>query len=517
MKKQKIKKVVGFLSIVIVVIAIYTFIKINVNSTTRESICFKALAVKLDVSVDPIDVVKEDLEKLQVLVEFSLAARSEMLAVSNRLKVDVDSPIKSRDLVVLREGTENYYSVRKDLLEIANMYECGIEVSETTLQNYGIDHTLKLKGLMISLGAALTLYDNYLLGALMFEQDSRLRNLINDPDMGFGLVANMLQDMTVNANSIETRHRIRKVIAYYNDSSEELENLVEEEDDFAYLHQLIQSSPSYNYVRKIRLKEIASKKFVAFERITSDMISESSKDGFDMVSGLFGNTMGLFESRKGKLYGNNIVKKHIIETLQPLDILLEKTPFRLTDKLIPGHFGHVAIWTGTKAELIDLELWDNPYVQKHAEELNSGDDVNSKNEHQIIEALRSGVQLSTLEGFLNIDDFVILRPIFKENKDNSFTKEALLMAFRQLGKKYDFNFDVNTTDKIVCSELAYVSFPSIDWPTEKTLGRHNISPDNVAKLAWNSLPLELILFYHDGELVDSKNQLAKMKELMQAD
>lgn len=73
---------------------------------------------------------------------------------------------------------------------------------------------------------------------------------------------------------------------------------------------------------------------------------------------------------------------------------------------------------------------------------------------------------------------------------------------------------MNTTDKIVCSELAYVSFPSIDWPTQKTLGRHNISPDNVAKLAWNNLPLELILFYHDGQLVEKENQLTKMKELM---
>lgn len=77
---------------------------------------------------------------------------------------------------------------------------------------------------------------------------------------------------------------------------------------------------------------------------------------------------------------------------------------------------------------------------------------------------------------MNIDDSAILRPMFKENdKGNKLTKEALIMAFRQLGKKYDFNFDVNTTVKIVCSELAYISFQSIDWPTEKTLGRYSIS------------------------------------------
>jgi uncharacterized protein YycO len=120
-----------------------------------------------------------------------------------------------------------------------------------------------------------------------------------------------------------------------------------------------------------------------------------------------------------------------------------------------------------------------------------------------------------LDEFMNIDDIAILRPIFNEEDKKALTKEALIMAFRQLGKKYDFNFDVNTTDKIVCSELAYVSFPTIDWPTQETLGRHSISPDNVAKLAWNKLPLELILFYHDGRLVNEDEQLAKMKELMQ--
>ena len=327
-------------------------------------------------------------------------------------------------------------------------------------------------------------------------------------------MANKLQEVTLNANSIESRHRIRRAISFFEDAKESI-NINNTDADFDYLKLLIESSPSYNYIKEIRVKDVAAKKFESLERITVDMISESKEEGFDIISGFFGNTMGLFESRKGKLYGNDEVKEHIMSQLKPLDILLEKTPFRLTDKLIPGHFGHVAIWTGTKAELIDMGLWQNEYINKYANEISSPSDPNSKNEHQIIEALRSGVQLSTLDEFMNIDDFVILRPVFSEENNNAATKEALIMAFRQLGKKYDFNFDVNTTDKIVCSELAYVSFPTIDWPTEKTLGRYNISPDNVAKLAWNKLPLELVLFYHDGQLVEKNKQLTLMKKLMQ--
>ena len=513
MNKNTIKKVSIILLIIILGTSAYTYSKIVSNNKVRELQCFNSLLIKLENGIQPDSIFQEDYDKLQLLVEYSLAARTEMLEVVSQLNMDKDAPISSRDLLILKQGSESYLEIREDLLALANAYECAVDVEDATLDNFNIDKKLRLKGLMLSLGAALTLYDNYFIGIVLFEQDTRLRRLVNDPDMGFGLMENKLDEVTLNANSIETRHRVRRAITFYEEAQETLDDF-DEDSDYSYLKLLIESSPSYNYVKKIRVKEVASKKFVAFERITSEMISESSENGFDMLSGLFGNTMGLFESRKGKLYGDTIAKEKIKNELKPLDILLEKTPFRLTDKFIPGHFGHVAIWTGTKAELIELDLWNNPYVKKYASEVGNDLDVTSKEEHQIIEALRSGVKLSTLDEFMNIDDFAILRPVFKDEKNEDLTKEALLMAFRQLGKKYDFNFDVNTTDKIVCSELAYVSFPSIDWPTEKTLGRHNISPDNVAKLAWNSLPLELVLFYHDGKLVDKETQLPKMIELM---
>jgi hypothetical protein len=514
MKKKRIQALALGLLVVISLITTYYYFDISSNLKAQEEACFVQLTQKVETGTAPELLFQEDFDELLLLVEYSLVARTQMLEVANRLRLNKDQPLSSRDLVILKTGTEDYLEIREELYVIANAYECGIDVTDETLSKYNIDQQLRLKGIMLSLGAALTLYDNYLLGTLLFEQDSRLRQVINDPDMGFGLIANKLAEMTLAANSIENRHRIRSVLKFYEDAKASIPT--EKEDaDFAYLELLIESSPSYNYVKKIRINEIATKKFVAFERIAADAISETKDEGFDMLSGLFGNTMGLYESRKGKLYGNEEVRKNIQATLQPLDILLEKTPFRLTDKFIPGHFGHVAIWTGSKAELIDLNLWDNTMVKEHASKISSSANPDSKDEHQIIEALRSGVQLSSLEDFMNIDDFAILRPIFSEEKDYALRKEALLMAFRQLGKEYDFNFDVNTTDKIVCSELAYVSFPSMDWPTEKTLGRHNISPDNVAKLAWNNLPLELVLFYHDGELVAADKQVDKMIELMQ--
>ena len=491
----------------------YTYVRISGNLAERESACFKQLTTIVESGIAPEELFQQKLGRLQSLVEQSLVARTEMLEIANRLRLNRDLPLSSRDLATLKGGSEFYLNVREDLYEIANEYECAAELRPSTLEAYNIEPKLRLEALMVSLGAALTLYDNYLLGIVLFEQDERLRKVLNDPDMGFGLIANKLAEATLAANSIEIRHRARSAIEFYEREKPAIES-DDDDSDFAYLVQLIETSPSYNYVKKIRVGEIASKKFVAFERITADTVTETASDGFDMLSGLFGNTIGMYESRKGKLYGDEEAIRNLQSVLQPLDILLEKTPFRLTDKLIPGHFGHVAIWTGTEAELIEAGVWDHQIVKQYAEQISNGSNPNSKNEAQIIEALRDGVQLNSLHHFMNVDDVAVLRPIFAEEDKEELAEEALIMAFRQLGKKYDFNFDVDTTDKIVCSELAYVAFPSVDWPTEKTLGRHSISPDNVAKLAWNNVPLQLIMFYHDGEFVDEEIQVEKMRELM---
>lgn len=511
--KANILKVAIGLVVVASVWSAFAYWRITTKVEEQQIACFDALADMLGSGVLPELLFQDDFKNLQLLVEQSLVARAEMLEVSNRLRLNTDEPLSGRDLLTLKSGSEFYLGVREQLYAIANAYECAVDVSDSTLAKYRISPELRLKGLMLSMSAALTLYDNYLLGIVLFEQDERLRNVLNDPDMGFGLVANNLAEATLAANSVEIRHRARRAIEFYEQQKPLIED-AHEDSDFAYLTQLIDSSPSYNYTKKLRVGEIAANKFVTFERLTVDTVSEMTKDGFDVVSGLFGNTVGMYESRKGKLYGDEEAMRNIKSVLQPLDIILEKTPFRLTDKLIPGHFGHVAIWTGSKAELIDAGVWDELLVKQYADQLSTDSDPDSKDQKQIIEALRDGVQLNTLEHFVNVDDIAVLRPVFDENNTQELKKEALMMAFRQLGKKYDFNFDVDTTDKIVCSELAYISFPSVDWPTEKTLGRHSISPDNVAQLAWNNVPLKLVMFYHDGKLVEEAVQLEKMQELM---
>jgi hypothetical protein len=229
------------------------------------------------------------------------------------------------------------------------------------------------------------------------------------------------------------------------------------------------------------------KGFSLFGVVTRDIVHYSRREGTGLFSRLFGNTAGLIETRKGKLYGREEVHGDLLGQLKAGDILLEKTPFRLTDILIPGYWGHVAIWTGTEQELVELGIWDHPVVKNYHQQIRQG--------RHVVEALRPGVQLNSLENFLNVDDLAVFR--VHDDRDSRLA-DRLLLTFRQIGKPYDFNFDVETTNRIVCSELLYQTMTDISWPTKKSFGRRTISPDHVVRRLIDEKELSVVVLYHDG-------------------
>ena len=147
---------------------------------------------------------------------------------------------------------------------------------------------------------------------------------------------------------------------------------------------------------------------------------------------------------------------------------------------------------GSPEELRALGLWEHPTIRPHQAAILAG--------ARIIEAVRSGVVTRSLEDFLHLDDVAILRPARLGEPERA---AALLRAFAQIGKEYDFNFDVRTTDRIMCSELVYLVYADVDWPSDMILWRRIVLPDHVARMAvTEAAPLEVVLFYHDGERLE---------------
>lgn len=364
-----------------------------------------------------------------------------------------------------------------------------------------------VRNIKMGLVSAIVLYDNYTLALKQFQNVSKLRRLVNyDNEQNDRFLEEVTKSYisTKNFNAMVRAYNIYMKIRAYEMSNPRLMN-----DYGSYLDRQVESSYLYSIRNEIGLHNIYSLQWTYFTQKVSDLLDLKLDNEMYSASKFFGNTVGLVATRKGKLISLPDIQKakllkKLKETLKPMDILLEKTPFRLTDKFIPGHWGHVAIWLGTEQQLKSAGLWQD-LSKEVKDKISSG--------AMVLEALRPGVQVNSLEDFLNIDDLAIMRPNFI--KSVADVDHLLDRAVKQIGKEYDFNFDIETDKKIVCSELAYVVFddPAMSWPTDKSMGRYTISPDHVAAkgttkaLAESEFSFTPVVLYHDGKDIGSNGYL----------
>jgi hypothetical protein len=447
---------------------------------------------------------KKEVSDFRNLAERALTLRAETIKVGKGIKEKLDKgkPLTGDDIALINIGINEHLSLRNELLAVAEAHECWMDGSEKELAKLGVTAESRLTGLMLSLSSAMLLYDNYLLAISLFEGDSKLRRVLNERDPGYAVTSAALAKITINYDSVSNRARVRKAINFYEKESSRFKKQLEQSPDSSYLTMLIAQSPSYSMVKKWSPMYVVGRKLGFLSGATTDTMTIMEREGVSLFSMVFGNAVGLVESRKGKLYKKKEVLADVSSSLKAGDILLEKTPFRLTDKLIPGYWGHAAVWVGTEAELKELGIWENPLVARYHNEIREG--------RLVVEALRSGVEMNTLQHFLNIDSIGILR---KPDQSHEARATTIIQALRQVGKPYDFNFDVESKGRVYCSKLVYLSYSGIDWPTKKSLGRTTFTPDDVAIKAARGSSLQLVTFYHDGKRVNNAPTI-RMAELM---
>ncbi len=459
-------------------------------------------------------------QEFQYLITEALNFRAKALRFAQEKKLDQQQSVAltRQEGEYVRAAGLQYLEIRKKLLNFANREAKYFEgntqiflnpyqgtVTKTEVQTnvqapyYYLAHLVDpadaagaraIFRMQMGLTAALMLMDNYLVAIQPYNENSSLRYLLNyDADQ-----YRALQSIADSYSYAGYRSQLNSAIRFVDQvmawrRSRGINTSAEE----ASLYEMTQSSIWYLAVRNGKTNSGLHDTLANFWNRVTLRGKRGVRAVTYGVSMGFGNLVGLAESRKGYLYNMETPEKEaLIRDLKPLDVLLEKTPFRLTDKMIPGHYGHVAIWLGTEEQLKDLHVWNQLPVAIQ-EKVRSG--------HRIVEALRPGVQINTLEHFLNIDDFLVLRDTRPEVNDE-YRRHAIMQAVAQVGKEYDFNFDVLTHERIVCSEIAYVVFSDIKWPLEETLRRYTISPDNVAQMAVGPKRIfEPVMMYYGGKRV----------------
>jgi hypothetical protein len=182
--------------------------------------------------------------------------------------------------------------------------------------------------------------------------------------------------------------------------------------------------------------------------------------------------------RNGRLHGNHACMTQLRASLHPLDILLSRSAFRISDHFIPSFFTHAAIYIGDdRPALPPLAMpgWTNRPAGT-----------------AVLEAARTGVRLTTLEAVTDVDVLVVLR----DHSLSRARREAIMTRVgRELGKDYDFWYDERDDRRIFCSKLVARLFTHL--PLDAPAQQRGLSlPDDIARLALAPNPvlsLEVLL------------------------
>jgi len=326
-------------------------------------------------------------------------------------------------------------------------------------------------------------------------ENKQIRRVLNSEDVAYKIEKNDLKKIALK----QLRRKNYKTIQKGIHSSQ-----LNQKND------LVIDSILYNSIKNTAYNKSSIRKDKRKIRrlFNKDKAHNSGRTIIHQFSGLMGNFMGLFKFRKGFLNKNDSILNEISNRLKPMDIIGEKTNFTLTDKLIIGHFSHIAIWLGTPKQLQESNLWNHPSIVPFHKYINEG--------FCILENDRKGTHLKKLIDFLNVDELAIMRIQVFEQLSIDYKVVIYENALAQLGKKYDFNFDLETTNKLTCSELIYYVFGSIYWPNERYFNRATISPDNILSLTlYKNTPTSLTYYIsaNDRASIFQKSLLDLSKDL----
>jgi uncharacterized protein YycO len=128
--------------------------------------------------------------------------------------------------------------------------------------------------------------------------------------------------------------------------------------------------------------------------------------------------------------------------------------------------------------------------------------------NMILEAIGEGVVVNPLQHCAAVDCFAALRPQIE--KEQLF--QSIINALENYGKPYDFLFDFESDDALVCSELIYKSYRStqnnkaIDFSLSTLYGKPFLSPNDIAKQFCSEKEslkhsFSLVLFYDGNEKI----------------
>lgn len=375
-----------------------------------------------------------------------------------------------------------YLNCRRELLDLILLYR-----ARHTIQ----DRELELRASLLDLAAACQLYAYASQMIVELKGYPQMIAKLNEGDPAWGVPAGLCDAIRDRLNHEPNLDPLRRALRDY-----------ELMDEDYRAHGLVEELPQARFHRVIQEVEMKDPQpgFIAgAAREARELKDDLMYHGQSTISQLMGNTRVRERVHGPRLRPSQLDK--VREQVKPGDILLERQDWYLSRAFMPGYWAHAALYVGTPEEVEAMGLKDHPWVKPHWDDFKK--QATDGDVYSIIEAVPAGVRFTTMEHCMGIaDSAVVLRPSKLSDEEK---REAIVRAFRHVGKPYDFEFDFFSADKLVCTELvarAYADSEKLRFETVNVMGRQTIPPtEMVRKYAVergrDDAQLEMVIFY-DG-------------------
>jgi len=336
---------------------------------------------------------------------------------------------------------------------------------------------------------------------------------LNRPVLGKGdvRIAHMFEDMADALASHRTRVEIQERLELLTKNIGELNRVIIDDDGTVEeLLKIVAASDEINEDHTLnlfdRIGRRLSKRFSHLHSWISRRVIKRMGQFFRFAEGDPYGPDSLERPENPKRDLGQAVVDEIAALLQPGDIMLEKKTGTVPDLLIPGYWGHTALWLGSDEYLQRAGVYDSGRNKVSYFEANEHRKYIAQG-RCVLEAVFTGVILNNLRHFTYCNAVAVLRLKDRYVPAGQTREQALATILKRglyhAGQDYDFWFNVNSHNRIVCSELVFQAFPkTITWPTVNLINRPTISPDNVACLAGptDEFPFEVVYFVEDQDV-----------------
>ncbi|MDF3128785.1 YiiX/YebB-like N1pC/P60 family cysteine hydrolase [Kiritimatiellaeota bacterium B1221] len=328
-----------------------------------------------------------------------------------------------------------------------------------------------------------------------YHDQKLIRKLLNQPDLSYGIPQGIFDQIHKGSTHPATLLRYLRALQFSERHADALNSFADDpltgplltalEKEQTYLEtQKRQHAAAYAKCQVFRIRSKPSRQYHA------------------VMWGLFEASGRAIAEMRNPFHRKRVrrqARKQLKEVMQPGDVLITRHDDAMSNLFLPGFWPHGAFVIGTAAQ---REALGTTYISDQKDR--------SQDPICILEAKKDGVRFRSIRETLAVDAFVLLRPKFASDTDR---KTSIERALSHEGKLYDFEFDFNRSDRLVCTEVIYRSLdglPGLQFELIRKAGRYTLPAEELMKQGIQKGSLEVLLCYglkgnqmHRGERAQS--------------